>query len=144
MEQLAALFALAVQLSGLPPLPPGAEPAVWPVTETEMRALMCREVRAQCNGLQAVYDPDNNRILIREYGLQHGTEWESFLIHEYVHVLQYARSGPAIYADCEANRAAEKQAYSVQDAYLRRRGALLRVNRQLQLWHCEDLAAGPK
>lgn len=141
MDQLPLLFAAAVQLSGLPPLPPGAEPAVWTVTETQMRALVCRDDTTQCAGLQAVYDTDNHRILVLEWGGQPGAEWESFVIHEYVHALQYAQRGPAIFATCDAARATEQQAYSVQDTYLRMRGALLRVGKQTALWNCADRSA---
>lgn len=141
MDQLAALFAIATQLSGLPPLPPGSEPAVWPVTQTQMRALVCRDDTRQCNGLQAIYDTDNHRILVLDWGSGTGTEWESFVIHEYVHALQYAQRGPAIFENCRASRATEMQAYRVQDAYLRMRGSLLHVGKQMAWWNCEDQPA---
>lgn len=142
MDQLAILFAIATQMSGLPPLPSGAEPAVWSVTETEMRALVCRDDTRQCHGLQAIYDTDNNRILVRNWGSQAGgTEWESFVIHEYVHALQYAQRGPAIFENCAAARATEMQAYRVQDAYLRMRGSLLHVGKQMAWWNCDEQKA---
>lgn len=131
------LLAEAVRLSGLPPLARGAEPQVWSVTTAQLRAMVCADDEGvQCNGMQAAFDTDNNRILVLEWGRQRGPEWESFVVHELVHALQHARYGDAIYASCEAARATEQQAYEVQDAYLRKRSALLRVGSRMWWWQC--------
>ncbi len=134
--EVAPLLATAERLSGLPPLPRGTVPAVWSVTEPQLQALVCKDEGAPCHGLQAVYDTDSNRILVLEWGRQRGVEWESFVVHEYVHALQYAQRGAAIYATCEATRATEQQAYDVQDAYLKMHGALLRVGSRMWWWQC--------
>lgn len=141
MEEFVFLLALAAQMTGLPPLPAGREPTVVPVSETELRDIVCADGGPGCMGLQASFDADGNRILIQEYGAQRGVEWESFLLHEYVHALQHARWGEAIYATCEARRRSEAQAYAVQDAYLRAHRALLRVGRQMVWWHCDETLA---
>lgn len=139
-EEVVPLLEEAVRLSGLPPLPSGREPEVRSVTREELRALVCGEDEeaqgVQCNGMQAAFDTERNRILVLEWGRQRGAEWESFVVHELVHALQHAQHGDAIYASCEAARATEQQAYAVQDAYLSKRSALLRVGSRMWWWHC--------
>lgn len=143
-EDVAPLMAQAVRLSGLPPLPAAALPPVWSVGEAALQAAVCNDGEAaHCHGLQAVYDTELHRILVLEWGRHRGAEWESFVVHELVHALQYAQSGERIFADCAARRASEQQAYAVQDAYLQRRGALLRVGSQMWWWHCPDEGAQP-
>jgi hypothetical protein len=143
MDTYAYLFAAAVQLSGLPALPARSQPTVSPVTDARMRALACTDPKVHCDGLQAYFDRDRNTIYVRDYGPERGAEWESFIVHEYVHALQYAQRGSAIDASCVSRRAAEQQAYDVQDRYLRMRGSLLRLGWRLWWWHCEGEPARP-
>ena len=137
-EEVAPLMAEAVRLSGLPPLPADATPRVWSVSEAVLHATVCRGEDEHCHGLQAVYDTALNRVLVLEWDRPRGAEWESFVLHEFVHALQYARHGERMFSDCATRRASEQQAYDVQDAYLQRRGVLLRVASQMWWWRCPD------
>lgn len=138
VEEVAPLMVEAARLSGLPPLPAHAVPRVWTVSEALLHATVCRDEGEHCHGLQAVYDTELNRVLVLEWGRQRGAEWESFVLHEFVHALQYARDGERMFSDCAARRATEQLAYAVQDAYLQRRGVLLRVSSQMWWWQCPD------
>lgn len=133
-DDVEPLLVAAMRLSRLPPLPAGTVPAVCPLSEEQLRAIVCEQQVAGCRGLQASYDTDRNRVLVVDWGRERGVEWESFIVHELVHALQYAAKGPAIYAGCEASRATETQAYAAQDAYLKERGALLRVGAVMSWW----------
>ena len=137
-EDVAPLMAEAVRMTGLPALPDADLPPVWSVSEAALHAAVCHDGDEHCHGLQAVYDTELHRILVLEWGRTRGPEWESFVVHELVHALQYAQHGERIFADCAARRASEQQAYDVQDAYLQRRGALLRVSSQMWWWQCPE------
>lgn len=142
-EDVAPLMAEAARLSGLPPLPAESVPRVWSVSEAVLHATVCRDEGEHCHGLQAVYDTELNRVLVLEWGRQRGAEWESFVLHEFVHALQYAREGDRMFGDCASRRASEQLAYGAQDAYLQRRGVLLRVSSQMWWWQCPDEVTRP-
>ena len=144
-EELEPLLTAATRLSRLPPLPAARVPPVCLVTEAQLRAIVCEHQAAGCRGLQATYDTERNRVLVADWGRDRGSEWESFVVHELVHALQYAQRGAAIYAGCETTRATELQAYAVQDAYLKERGALMRVGAVMNWWWvCPDGPSTPR
>lgn len=135
--QLAAyLLSAAVKLSGLPAVPVEALPEFVALPPAQLRAEACRERVAACRGIMALFDMKGHRVLYRaDLDLDNPSD-NSFLVHELVHVLQYAQSGERIYGDCPALVHTERAAYAVQNRYLHEQGQLLRVGRMMQLARC--------
>jgi len=173
-ELLQALFAAAVELSGLPATDtlPSVEAMPYPILlkvvcadlaprpqatvtgqrHTEKsRPLQATKpetvpgaaaVYARClaqSGLVAAYLPGQFRVVYRnDLDLNDDAE-NSFIVHEFVHALQDRQRAPRTFDTCEDALAAERQAYAVQQKYLRSRGELLRVGERLRYVSCEGI-----
>jgi len=94
-----------------------------------------------CSQIVALFDSDQYRILYLDTLNLEDAADNSFLLHELVHVLQYQRSGPAMYASCPALVRTEAQAYRAQNAYLRREGRLMQVGQILERVACDEAGA---
>jgi hypothetical protein len=142
---IAFLLELAVKFTGLPAVPADQLPPLQAISRAQMRATVCGDAPAGCGEVVALFDADAYRILYLDTLDPQDAEDNSFLLHELVHVLQYRRSGAAMYASCEALLNTEAQAYRAQNAYLRREGRLLQVGAVLQATTCaanNAIAAG--
>jgi hypothetical protein len=135
------LLDMAVSLSGLPPVPARELPPLRAVSEDEMRQTACPEAPGHCRNLVAMFDTERYRILYLDSLDTESAADNSFLVHEFVHVLQYRRYGDAIYAGCRALLTTEAEAYRVQNAYLRREGELMRVGDILRFTTCPQAPA---
>jgi hypothetical protein len=91
------------------------------------------------HGLVAAYLIDQRRIVYRDdLDLQNDAD-NSFIVHEFVHALQDRATGARQFASCAGALAAERQAYAVQQKYLRSRGQMLRVGDRLRGVGCGEL-----
>jgi hypothetical protein len=135
-QTIAYLLAAAIKLSGLPAVPAAQLPAFVPLPPAELRAEACKERVAACRGIMALYDMKGHRVLYRDDLDMDSPSDNSFIVHELVHVLQYAQSGERIYQDCPALVRTERAAYTVQNLYLNEQGQLLRVGRMMQMARC--------
>ncbi len=135
--QLAAyLLSAAVKVSGLPPVPLESLPEFIAMPSSMLKAEACKEKVANCRGIVALYDMERNRVLYRDDLNVDDPSDNSFLVHELVHVLQYAQGGDAIYKDCPSLVQTERAAYAAQNMYLHAQGQLLRVGRIMQFARC--------
>lgn len=135
-DLLAYLLSVAIQLSGLPPIGPDELPPIERLPPDQLNRQVCPGDPGNCIGLAAYFDIPAYRILIdRRLDPLHPAD-HSYLLHEFVHVLQYRVHGPTLFARCEDSFRHEAQAYRVQNIYLRRQGVLLRVGDALQLARC--------
>lgn len=90
-------------------------------------------------GLMAAYLIGQHRIVYRDdLDLENDSD-NSFIVHEFVHALQDRRHNGRLFETCSGVIAAERQAYAVQQRYLRSRGQLLRVGERLRQVRCEDI-----
>ena len=108
-----------------------------------MLEVVCKEVPEQdkpgClsqTGLVAAYVPSIKAIVYRDYLDMENTADNSFLVHEYVHALQYADHPDTAFVGCQAVVEAEKEAYAIQQKYLNSKGQFLRVGARLRFFHC--------
>ena len=65
------------------------------------------------------------------------TDDSSFIVHEYVHALQYAHIEEP-FKDCYAVFRAESQAYKIQSAFLRKNGSNRFVGVVLKFMSCKN------
>lgn len=113
-----------------------------------MRPAVCDELHtagepyAECTrqrGLMAAYLVETRRIVYRDdLNLDNDID-NSFIVHEFVHALQDHAQRGSLFDTCADTLAAERQAYAVQQAYLRSRGKMLRVGDRLRQIGCADL-----
>lgn len=90
-------------------------------------------------GLVAAYIIGEQRIVYRDdLDLRNDAD-NSFIVHEFVHALQDHQFGSSQFATCAGIIAAERQAYAVQQKYLKSRGQMLRVGERLRFVTCNDL-----
>ncbi len=114
------LLSWAVTLSGYPP--PGIVPEVTPIPPAELHQRVCKG--APCAAL-AMLLPDEDRILVDErLNLEHDTEAQGLLVHEFVHFLQ-RRAGKMDRTDlsCEERMSLEREAYIVQARFAAEHGS---------------------
>lgn len=91
------------------------------------------------HGLVAAYLIEQRRIVYRDdLDLQNDAD-NSFIVHEFVHALQDRATGGRQFVGCAGALAAERQAYAVQQRYLRSRGQMLRVGDRLRGVGCAEL-----
>ena len=172
-ELLAGLFAVAVQLSGMPGF--DERPSVTAMPYRAMLLEVCADLREESPQLLAGYDrcpgpagagdctpppsPEQRRYerCIRQSGLvaayitaQHrivhrddldiGNDIDnSFIVHEFVHALQDRLHQGRMFETCEGVMAAERQAYAVQERYLRSRGQMLQFGARLRTVGCQGM-----
>ena len=138
-ELLGYLLAAAIRLSGLPGTPAEALPPVITLPPGSLSERACRGHRtADCERIVSLFDPDDYVIYIRDTLDFEDDADNSWLVHELVHVLQWNRDGSAIFEGCERALGAEREAYRVQNAYLKREGLLMRVGQVLNFTNCGD------
>lgn len=130
------LLAMAITLSGLPPVASENLPPLYAVTATEMAATVCPDEPAQCRSMAALFDTERYRILILSTLDMRDPEENSFLLHELVHVLQFAQQGEAGFSSCQAIVASEHLAYQVQNRYLAARGLFAQQGMMMRYMRC--------
>jgi hypothetical protein len=136
LEILSYLLAAAVQLSGLPPIPVADLPPVVVMPRQEMYVHLC--LTGSCPRTEHLADfiPSQYAIVYLDSLNPEGNEIDaSFLVHELVHVLQFHQDRKAFVA-CADFLAAEKQAYRVQNAYLRQQGQFYIAGAQMRGASC--------
>lgn len=137
-ELFSFLLQMASVLSGYPALPPDGIPSVSFLSEAEITAEVCKDDPENCRKLAAFYHTDTNRIaVLNTLDMENDTD-NSFLVHELVHALQFRSRGDAIFATCPAARETEREAYAVQNAYLKRQGQFARFGEGLRFWTCPE------
>lgn len=138
-ELLAYLLAAAIRLSGLPGMPAEALPPIVTLTPAKLAEKACRGHRtADCENIVAAFEPDDYAIYARDTLDFESAADNSWLVHELVHVLQWNRDGSAIFETCERALKTERDAYRVQNAYLKREGLLMRAGQVLKFTNCGD------
>lgn len=146
MDTLAALFAVAIQMSGYPPID---MPDVKVLPYKAMMIAACSgipdrhvdETREACEsrrGLASVFVMQTQRIVISDRLDIESVIGASFVIHEFVHALQYAAKGDALYDTCEHLYETEREAYRVQQRYLTENGVMMQVGRELKYLRCPE------
>lgn len=131
------LLQAAVALSGYPPIPVEELPPVTALSAAAMAAEVCPDAPGQCGSLAAVFDTEHYRILVRDDLDVENATHNSFLVHEFVHVLQWHARGDAIYATCDQSRSTELEAYGAQNGYLKREGQFARFGAELAFVNCD-------
>lgn len=116
---LGKLLAAAIHLSGLPAIPASELPPVHLLPRSELDKTVCPSAPMRCAGLTAAFDIQRYRILMDDKLHLNDDYDASFLVHEMVHVLQFRNGGSTGFTSCEAVVESERQAYAVQNAYLR-------------------------
>jgi hypothetical protein len=132
---MGTLLAAAVQLSGLPAVPASELPPILLLPRGELNRTVCPSAPVRCAGLTAAFDTRRYRIVMDDRLNLDDAYDASFLVHEMVHVLQFRNAGSTAFTSCEAVFESERQAYAVQNAYLREHdqraneGAMLKFSR---------------
>jgi hypothetical protein len=121
-EIIAHLFSVATTLSGYSGMPAADLPIVRMMEPSALTEEACPDDAAGCDKLVALYDRERHQILMRSDLDLHDPSDNSFLVHEFVHVLEARHKGPLYQRDCEATLRSEREAYRVQNAYLDREG----------------------
>lgn len=133
---LSTLLAVTIELSGLPGIDVKELPVLVRASEAELAALACPDQPDGCRSMAALFDTERYRILLRtSLDLDMPLD-SSFLVHELVHVLQFKRFGHARFTRCEDLLNSEREAYDVQNAYLRRQGIFWREGETLRYMRC--------
>jgi hypothetical protein len=134
-DTLTALLAAAIRFSGLPAIDAGDLPPVVALPRSELNLEVCAVAPVRCAGLMSAFDTLHYRIVVDDKLDFDDPDDASFLVHEFVHVLQFRSSGSTAFTSCTAVLESEQQAYSAQNAYLRqndrpaRHGWMLRFSR---------------
>jgi len=142
---LSYLISVAAALSGYPELPLAEMPMLRQMSATSLVDEACPDNPAECRTLVALYDRARNQILIRaELDLENPAD-NSFLVHEFVHVLEARHKGELYQHDCANTLLSERQAYRVQNAYLKQEGRSERFGSMLSNMVCApgQTAGGP-
>lgn len=135
-ELFAFLFACAVNLSGLPVNKEAVPPTVIQLSKQELDLRVCGTVPRNCRNLVAVFDTDTKQVWIDDsLDLTNDID-NSFLVHEFVHALQYEKFGDKQFETCQSALEAEQHAYAAQNAYLKQRGQLYRAGIGLRFMKC--------
>lgn len=149
----------AIHFSDLP-RPASPPPAVMALGSEAFARRVCVGDGTPCDNVLAAYDVARNEVIHRA-SLDLAKPWDrSFVVHELVHWLQVHKAAtvPAwgaaerearaasdarpdgsareSRAECEARRAAEREAYAVQNRYLRHYHSGRRAGGVLMMMHC--------
>ncbi len=128
------------------PQPTSPIPAMIAFADEGFARRVCRDNGLPCESVIAAYDAARNEVVYRA-SLDLSSVWDrSFLVHELVHWIQdrgdssSGRSAPkealSDKADCEARRVAEREAYTVQNRYLRHYQSGRRAGAVLLMMFC--------
>jgi hypothetical protein len=140
---IAKLLAAAIRFTGLPAVDIATLPEIIAMSSQEITAQICPEKPSSCQTLIALYEPTKRRILYRNTLNMKLPKDQSFVLHELVHVLQYAQQGDAVFGSCKATMESEGQAYRAQDRYLGESGEEYRVGGLFRFIRCEDSTNPP-
>lgn len=136
LETAVYLFHSAVSLSGLPPTPIPID-SIQQLPREEMMAILCKDGPEDCLNRRLAGAFDGEKIyLLNTLDMENMTD-ASFLVHEFVHVLQYSVN-PHLMETCESALEAERQAYAVQNAFLKKHGQLYRAGEVLRFFTCGE------
>lgn len=144
MDPFTALLAVAIQMSGYPPIP---LPYTKVLPYKAMMIAACSgipdrhvdETREACESrrrIASAFVMETQRVLISDRLDIESVAGASFVIHEFVHALQYAAKGAAMYDTCEHLYETEREAYHVQQRYLTENGVMMQVGRELKYLRC--------
>jgi hypothetical protein len=140
---LAQLLSAAIRFTGLPPVDIANLPEIVSMSSEQITAQICPEKPSSCQTLIALYEPTKKRILYRNTLNMKLVKDQSFVLHELVHVLQYAIKGDSVFASCKDTMESEGQAYRAQDRYLGEKGEEYRVGGLFRFIRCEDSSNPP-
>lgn len=135
-ELLAYLLAAAVRLSGYPAIALEDLPPILRLPPAELAAQACPNRREDCGKIAAAFEPGDYVIYLRDTLDLEDPADNSFLLHELVHVLQWKRDGVTMYEGCERAMETEREAYRVQNAYLKGEGRLVGFGHALLFLSC--------
>ena len=143
LELLAYLVAAAARLSGLQAMPVAELPPIVQLPPAQLEVQACASMSDGCPNLVAMYDHVGKRILLRDDLDLNNSADNSFLVHELVHVLEHRVKRARFQSNCIETLRSERQAYRVQNAYLREQGKLERHGYMLSQMACApDQPAG--
>lgn len=140
--RLSDLLDWAVQLSGRP-LPAGVQrPPIERLGSAELAEVVCGGDAERCRNVVAAYDTGRRRIVYLDSLDMANAADRSFILHELVHYLQHLQRGDDFSTSgCEAVVASEREAYRVQNKYLRHFSQGRRVGQALWFTHCDQAPA---
>ena len=141
-DLLAYLLAAAVRLSGYPAIALEDLPPVLRLPPAQLAARACPQRREDCGSVAAAFEPGEYAIYLRDNLDLEDPADNSFLLHELVHVLQWKRDGETMYEGCERAIGTEREAYRVQNAYLKQEGRLARFGHALLFLSCAGGSSG--
>lgn len=135
-ELLTQLLAAAIQLSGLPAIHVSELPPIVMLPRRVLNETVCSSAPVRCSGLIAAFDTQRYRIVVDEKLDFGDPDDDSFLVHEFVHVLQFKQSGSVGFTSCNAIVKSEREAYAAQDLYLREHGRLGQYGVNMRFTRC--------
>jgi hypothetical protein len=138
---MAYLLAAAVRLSGYPGIAIEELPPILLLPPAELSAQSCPDRSDKCARVAAAFEPGEYVIYLRDTLNLEDPADNSFLVHELVHVLQWKRDGDTVFGSCERALESEREAYRVQNAYLKQQGRLARHGHALTFASCEESPA---
>lgn len=142
-ELSATLFDWAIELSGYSR--PSTAPSVEFVSQAFFDANACGGRHCHVwgwypnTGKAIVYVHERARDLLLDGSDPRSLLAASIVVHEFTHFLQAAKRGFASY-DCAAALELEREAYSVQNAYIAAEGSYLRVGMSMHNAGCSGNA----
>ena len=125
------LLTEASQVSGLP-MVRDMRVDVQAVSKSELLNRTCPN-RSRCGDVVASYLINEGRIIYDSSLNLSGDVGKSFLVHEFVHVLQHLRQGSSVNEDCMTIHRNEMAAYSAQARWLSERGIFVQIRNSLKL-----------
>jgi len=143
-ELYAGLLGWAAKLSGYQR--PASSPTVEFVPQEFFNAYACRGKRCRVwgwypnTGKDIVYVHEAARDLIEDGSDPRSLLAASIIVHEFTHYLQAANRGFARYK-CEEALELEREAYSVQNAYILAYGRYMQVGFSMHNARCEGSAS---
>jgi hypothetical protein len=140
---LAHLLSAAIRYSGLPAVEISALPEIVAMSQESITREICPHKASDCETLIALYEPTKHRVLYRNTLNLKLVKDQSFIVHELVHVLQYAQIGDKVFGSCKATMSSESQAFRAQDRFLGDSGEEFRVGSAFRFMRCED-SSSPK
>ncbi len=119
---LSYLLGVASSLSGYAPMTLSELPLLRFMERPALVQEVCPDRPEECDQLVAFYDRERGHVLVSSELEMRDASDNSFLVHEFVHVLEARQVGELYQRDCEATLQSERAAYRVQNAYLEREG----------------------
>ncbi|MDB5759683.1 MAG: hypothetical protein JWM30_2972 [Burkholderia sp.] len=137
-DAMATLLAAAIRLSGLPAVDLGDLPPIFPLPRGELNQVVCSAAPVRCSGLMSAFDTQRYRIVVDNLLNFDEPDDASFLVHEFVHVLQFRSTGSTAFTSCTAVLESERQAYAAQNDYLREHDRPARHGEALRFSRCRS------